>query len=121
MKIQSNFYIAVMVYESSSLSPGYQPLYEETFMIIKAASIEEATKKALDYAQKAHTTYTNDQGEEITWKFKHLVDVNTLLYNRFEDGSEFYSRHFYDYNAYARFELNLKGKPNSMSDENPKI
>ncbi len=120
MQIPSNLYMAVVLYESSSSRPDYQPLYEETFMLIIATSIEEATKKALDYAKKAHATYLNDQQEEITWKFKHLVDVNTLLYDSFEDGTELYSRHFYNYDAYIQFELNLKDKPDAPSDAKPK-
>ena len=105
-----NVYIAVLVYESSSSSPDYKTLFEESFMLIKASSLEEANQKAQEYAN-AHTyTFNNEVGDSITWKLKHIVDVNQVLYDVDLDGAEIYARHFRNYQAYKEFEPLLSGE-----------
>jgi hypothetical protein len=99
----NNFYIAVLLYESASDKPAYQPLYEECFVLIEARSEEKAREKALQYAGKPNS-YKNQQGEVITWQLKHLVDVSRVLSDSFYDGTELYARHFRNYKAYHSFE-----------------
>jgi hypothetical protein len=110
---QVSYYIAVLLYESSSQStqePKYEPLYEETFVLIQASSIEEAREKANKYAQREQGSYFNEQHEEITWSLKHIIDVNAVLYEPLEDGTELYARHFRNYEAYRLFEPFLLGE-----------
>lgn len=48
----ASYYIAVLLYESSVESaqlPEFKPLYEETFVLIRASSVEEARKKVNRY------------------------------------------------------------------------
>jgi hypothetical protein len=73
------FYIAVVVYESSSDAPGYQKLFEENYVLVKASSDEDARQKALQLAQKGKQTYKNEYQESITWTLKHIVDVSPVL------------------------------------------
>nr|MDQ2888860.1 DUF4288 domain-containing protein [Chloroflexota bacterium] len=72
------FYIAVIIYESSSDASGYQKLYEEDYVLVKASSDEDARQKALQLAQKGKQTYKNEYQETITWTLKHTLDVSPV-------------------------------------------
>ncbi|MEH2425960.1 MAG: DUF4288 domain-containing protein [Nostoc sp.] len=102
-----SFYIAIILYKSSSDKHDYQPLYQESFVLIKAASLEEAKAKALNYGKDESVSYINENGETITWSLKQVVDVNSVLYDDFnssEDIVDLYARHFRNYEAYQSFE-----------------
>jgi hypothetical protein len=103
-------YVAVVVYESSSESPKYEALFEESFMIVKACSLEEAKQKTHQYATSHASTFKNEAGDSITWNLKHILDVNQVLYDVNTDGAEIYARHFHNYQAYTEFEPLLSGK-----------
>jgi Domain of unknown function (DUF4288) len=103
------FYIAVVVYESSSNAPDYQKLYEEDYVLVQASSDEGAQQKASQIAQQKQTTYKNEQGENITWTLKHILDVSPVLSENFEHGSELYACFFHNYQAYVAFEPLLSG------------
>lgn len=105
-----NVYIAVLVYESSSSSPDYKALFEESFMLVKANSLEEAKQKTQEYTNAHTSTFNNEAGDSITWKLKHIVDVNQVLYDVDLDGAEIYARHFRNYQAYKEFEPLLSGE-----------
>lgn len=96
---RSTFYIAVLVYESSSDAAGYEPLYEESFMVLSADSDEKAREKALKQANEPYS-YKNQYGDTVTWLFKQLVDVKQLFNDNIKDGTEIYSRYFRNYEAY---------------------
>ncbi|WP_292702085.1 DUF4288 domain-containing protein [Nostoc sp. NMS2] len=102
-----SFYIAIILYKSSSDKPDYQPLYQESFVLIKATSLEEAKAKALNYGNNETVSYISENGETITWSLQQVVDVNSLLYDDFnssEDIVDLYARHFRNYDAYQSFE-----------------
>jgi Domain of unknown function (DUF4288) len=102
-----SFYIAIILYKSSSDAPNYQPLYQESFVLIKAASLESAQAKALNHGKNESVSYTNEYGETITWSLQQVVDVNSVLYDNFdssEDVVDLYTRHFHNYEAYQSFE-----------------
>ena len=84
-------YIAVILYESSSDAPQYVPLYQESFVLIEAESVEHAHRKALARAETENVSYLNEQGETITWSLRQIVDVNLVLDDRLEDGAELYA------------------------------
>jgi hypothetical protein len=101
---EQSFYIAIVLSEASSDAEGYKPLYEETFVLIKALSLDEARAKVLDYASQQQVTYQNENGEIIRWSLKSVIDVSPVLYDGFEDETELYARHFRNYEAYRSFE-----------------
>ena len=110
---QVSYYIAVLLYESSVESA--QPsdpnlLYEESFVLIRASSVEEAREKADRHAQRDQVSYFNEQHEKITWSLKQVIDVNAVLDETLEDGAELYARHFRNYEAYRLFEPLLSGE-----------
>ncbi|MEH2015353.1 DUF4288 domain-containing protein [Nostoc sp.] len=102
-----SFYIAIILYKSSSDKPDYQTLYQESFVLIKAASLEEAKAKVLNHGKNETVSYTNENGETITWFLQQIVDVNSVLNDDFdssEDIVDLYTRHFQNYEAYHSFE-----------------
>lgn len=101
--------MAVILYEAQSDAPNYEPLYEESFVLIGASTEDEAKGKAAIHAQGQLSSYQNEFGETITWNVKQIIDVCPVLTNTFEDGSELYVRHFRDFQAYRAFEPMLAG------------
>ncbi|MEH2458346.1 DUF4288 domain-containing protein [Nostoc sp.] len=101
------FYIAIILYKSSSDKPDYQTLYQESFVLIKAASLESAKAKALNDGKNESVSYINENEETITWSLQQVVDVNSVLDDNFdsaEDIVNLYTRHFRNYEAYHSFE-----------------
>jgi hypothetical protein len=107
---QLEFYVAVLLIESSSEASDYQPLYEESFVLLKAESEEEAREKAGEYGKQHEITYHDEHHELISWKLKHVVEVKPLEDATFDDGTELYSRFFRNYTGYRSFEPRLGGE-----------
>jgi hypothetical protein len=105
-----DYYIAVIVYESSSDALDYTPTYEESFVLLQAGSEQEAQSKAHAFAAQRGGSFANAVGQKIAWSLKKVVDVNRTLSDKLADGTELYSRHFKDYEAYKAFEP-LLGRP----------
>ncbi|MCX5206631.1 DUF4288 domain-containing protein [Streptomyces sp. NBC_00237] len=97
-------YIAILLTEATSEAPDHEPLYAEDFVLLTADSEEEARAKALTHGRSQETSYENEQGERITWKLLHVVDVNEVLDASLGDRADLYSRHFKNYDAYRAFE-----------------
>ncbi|MCX2733315.1 DUF4288 domain-containing protein [Saccharopolyspora sp. NFXS83] len=107
---KAEFYVALMLIEISSESAAEPQLYEESFVLVKAESDEEAKEKAVGYGKQQAASYHNEDGELITWKFKELIEVKQVEDATFDDGSELYSRFFRNYSAYRSFEPILSGE-----------
>lgn len=103
------FYVAVLLYASSSEDPSYTPMFEECFLLLRADDDEQARSRAEQLGQSSATTFTNSAGQKIQWSLKHVVDVNRVLSDAFDDGSQLYARHFNNYAAYCAFEPLLGG------------
>ena len=99
IKLKPDLYLAVVVYESSADAQNYEPLYEESFMIIEAVSEEEAREKALSHVNEPYS-YKNQYGATITWSFKQLVQLLNVWDAEIQDGAELCSRFFQNYKAY---------------------
>ncbi|GAB4564359.1 MAG: hypothetical protein Tsb0020_14480 [Haliangiales bacterium] len=104
----SDYYIAVVLFVSTSDSATYRPLYEESLLLVTAADEDAAHAKAETAAKARETTYDNDMGETIMYAFKEIVDVRQVD-DALVDGAEVYSRHFRNYDAYRDFEPMLDG------------
>ncbi len=109
IQVEPSFYMAVILYEAQSDAPDYKPLYEESFVLVEASTEDEARGKAAIHAQGQLSSYQNEFGETITWVEKQIVDVSPVLTDTIDDGSELYTRHFRDYQAYSAFEPMLAG------------
>jgi hypothetical protein len=103
-------FVAVILSEATSDAPGHRPLYEESFVLVRAASVEEASERAEELGRGEQTEYLNEAGETIRWSLKHVVDVSDVVDDELGDGATVYARHFRDYDAYRRFEPLLSGE-----------
>lgn len=101
---EAEFYVAVLVVESSPQSPDGKPLYEESFVLLKAESEQEAQEKAREYGKQHETSYQNENHELVSWKLKQIVEVKPVEDATFDDGTEIYSRFFRNYSGYQSFE-----------------
>ena len=108
----TQYYAAVVIFENNSPAADYEPLYEETVVLIAAESEEIATEKALVYGKASEFSYDNCYGETITVSFKLLLEVKEVIdeLKDFDKGVEIYYRYFEDYAAYEAFEPLLKGQ-----------
>lgn len=104
-------YAAVLLFETSCLSPSYKPLYEEEIVLIEASSEEAAKRSAVEYAKQQECSYENQYKETITNSFKLLLDIQLMQSDKLSHGTTLYTRHFRDYKAYEAFEPLLAGQP----------
>lgn len=109
---ETQYYSAVLIFESSCPAPDYDVLYEEQIILIAANSKEQARGKAIAYGKQEEHSYQNCYDETITVSFKQLIRVQSSLYEdeAISTGTEVYSRYFRDYTAYEAFEPLLKGQ-----------
>ncbi|GAB3284268.1 DUF4288 domain-containing protein [Parasphingorhabdus pacifica] len=101
---KAEFYVAALVLESSSEAEGHAPLYEESFVLVKAESDEEAKEKATSYGKQQQLSYEDEHHRLVTWKLKEVAEVQQLEDATFDDGSELFSRFFRNYSAYRSIE-----------------
>ncbi|MFI7117505.1 DUF4288 domain-containing protein [Amycolatopsis sp. NPDC049868] len=106
---KGRLFAAVIVYESLSSAPDAAPLYEETVTLFVADTDDEARSKAHLYGVEREVSYQNRDGDTITWKLKHVIDVAEVADSPPGDRAEIYTRHFRNYQAYEMFE-SLLGK-----------
>ncbi|MGH3761611.1 DUF4288 domain-containing protein [Actinophytocola sp.] len=99
----SRMFAAVLVYEAASSRRGHEPLFEETVTLLAADTAEQAAERARAHAEARETSYHDEDGDTITWSFRHLVDL-VEVGDPLGDGAEVYTRHFRDYRAYLAVE-----------------
>lgn len=102
---EEELYVCVAVYEASSDTPNFSPLYEERFILLRASSEEEARNKANVITQASTHDYVNIEGHNVRFSCKCIVDVALAIDDTMRDGAEIYGRYFKDFEAYKRFEL----------------
>ncbi|MFI5609402.1 DUF4288 domain-containing protein [Amycolatopsis sp. NPDC051903] len=102
-------YVAVVLYEATSDSPAYEPLHREDFVLVHAASEDEARDTVRRRAEAASGSHRNERGELITWRCKHVVDVAQALDEDLTRDADLSARHFHGYDSYRRFEPLLSG------------
>lgn len=102
--MSAQYYVAIIIYKSSSDSQEYTPMYEENITLIKASTAAEARQKADTLAKSRYAKFKNEKGQEITWAFDQIIDVTPILGDEIGEITEIYSRHFNNINAYNAFE-----------------
>jgi hypothetical protein len=96
---KSSLYVVVLLLEASITRPNYEPLYEESFLLIRADSEEGASKKAMQQSNQP-LSYQNQYGETVTWTLKEVVEAKEINEDKLVDGTEIFSRFFRNYDAY---------------------
>ncbi|WP_242229209.1 DUF4288 domain-containing protein [Bacillus cereus group sp. BfR-BA-01329] len=67
-------------------------LFEESIILVKASSLEEAHALGEQIAIQSEHMYDNMYGEQVTWTFRKLLHVFELDETPFETGKELYAR-----------------------------
>ncbi|HFK1425259.1 MULTISPECIES: DUF4288 domain-containing protein [Bacillus cereus group] len=71
---------------------NHDTLFEESIILVKAHSLEEAHALGEQIAIQSEHTYDNMYGEQVTWTFRKLLHVFELDDTPFETGKELYAR-----------------------------
>lgn len=71
---------------------NHDTLFEESIILVKANSLEEAHKLGEKLAIQSELTYDNVYEEQVTWKFRKVLHVFELDDKPFETGKELYAR-----------------------------
>ncbi|ADY23832.1 S-ribosylhomocysteinase [Bacillus thuringiensis serovar finitimus] len=102
--MQHNMYAVKLLFESvhsgepnpTKMDEDYEKdcdtLFEESIILVKASSLEEAHALGEQIAIQSEHTYDNMYGEQVTWTFRKLLHVFELDETPFETGKELYAR-----------------------------
>ncbi|MER2091909.1 MAG: DUF4288 domain-containing protein, partial [Saccharopolyspora rectivirgula] len=85
--------------------PDYRPLYEESVVLLKAETEEEAQQHARELGKQQEAVYEDENHKQVKCRLKQVVEVRKLEDPSFTDGTELYSRFFRNYSAYRSLEL----------------
>ncbi len=66
--------------------------YEESHLLVKAESSEDATLLGKKLGQEAEHDYKNQYEETVCWKLVKVLDVFELMDEELKTGTEVYSR-----------------------------
>jgi hypothetical protein len=76
-------------------APEDVPLFDESLMLVKANSPEEAEEKAKKLCHKLYEVdYKNGDDQIVSWKFVKIIEVSDLGKKTLRDGVQIYSRLF---------------------------
>src|SRR5688572_21159508 len=90
------WYSARILMEASHPDGHSEPkLFEDSVVLLRAGSIEEAATKATRQGKKAEHSYKNAEGETVRWEFREVLDVVEVLDAELVEGSEVY-HHYID-------------------------
>ncbi|MED0670109.1 DUF4288 domain-containing protein [Aneurinibacillus aneurinilyticus] len=67
-------------------------LFEESIILIKAKTIEQAYNIAEEQAKQSEHEYLNSYGQLVRWKFVNILHAFELNDDEFKTGTEIYSR-----------------------------
>lgn len=103
-----SWFAGIVITRSHSDSPSYSPMFEESVILVLASQCDEAGAEVRRIATSRLASFKNEAGELIEWSLERVVDVRQLDGPPVH-GSEVYSRHFRDFDAYQAFEPMLSG------------
>jgi Domain of unknown function (DUF4288) len=110
MSTEQKTYVAIVLIASSSETISYAPLYDETTLLVKAKSLEEAREHAMVYGKSHEGSNKNAEGIDITMRFLGILDIKEVLEVLGSDVIAINSRSFSDFSAYESFTELLERK-----------
>lgn len=102
--MQHNMYAVKLLFESvhsgepdstkmdGHYEENHDTLFEESIILVKASTSEEAHALSEQIAIQSEHTYVNMYDEQITWTFRKVLHVFELDNAPFETGKELYAR-----------------------------
>jgi hypothetical protein len=90
--ISGGWYAAVLVIRSRvGVTTDSAPLLDHQVRLLRARDAENAYERALALGADETHSYSNSDGETVTWEFAGLHDLTALLDDDLSDGVEVYS------------------------------
>ena len=87
------WYSARIVFESEiDGPPDPKQLREHSIRVLLADTDDAALKKAKELGMASEHSHRNSEGEQITWRFRYVAEVQELFEERLEEGVEVFSR-----------------------------
>ncbi|MCL2658738.1 MAG: DUF4288 domain-containing protein [Betaproteobacteria bacterium] len=68
-------------------------LWEESIILIKASSAEEALAKATQLVRDRRISYQVENGDQLDWEFSQVVQAFQIDAQQLMNGTELFSRH----------------------------
>jgi hypothetical protein len=82
------WYVARVVLECEVVGASAEPLSDEQWRLIEASNAEAAYDTALAIGKSEEQEYENFQGSTVRWTFKGLSDLEEILAERIDSGTE---------------------------------
>ncbi|PEL07600.1 DUF4288 domain-containing protein [Bacillus sp. AFS017336] len=92
--------------------------FEETILLIKAPTVEQAYLIGEKEALKNETEYLNQFGETVEWKFIEILDCFELFDKKLQTGTELYSRFIRVPKDLSKEELIFQYYPEVVKEKN---
>ncbi len=92
---QKTWYSAQLLFRSEVITESIEydtDTYEESIILIKATTKDEAFQIALNKGKTEEQKYKNDKNEEVSWRFIKVIDVFEILEETINCGTEVFSR-----------------------------
>ncbi len=90
MSAPTKWYAAVLVFECA-IAGRVQAEPELQVRLVEAISHDDAYARAVELGAGAEHSYRNESGEEVSWHFRGLSDLNEIWNNALQHGAEVYS------------------------------
>jgi len=90
--MNAQFWYVVRILMRCSVCVDNEPLFSEEFVLMRAASYEEAYRKAEAKGKELSHSYENDAGTEVRWILESILEVRRVTSDVLGDGCEIYAR-----------------------------
>ena len=91
----NSWYSAVLIFEAEVAGkPSPNALCEASIRVFEAPDLSCAEEKATKTGPLCEHGYVNENGENVHWHFREVLEVQTLDEATIEDGMEVFSRLF---------------------------
>lgn len=92
---QKTWYSAQLLFKSEVVTESNEydtDTYEESIILIKASTKDEAFEIALNKGKTGEQKFKNGKDEEVNWRFMKVIDVFEILEETLNCGTEVFSR-----------------------------
>jgi hypothetical protein len=103
------YYSALLLSKASVGENHDELLYEEKVLLIEAEDAEEALRKAQHIAKDDYVSYSNVDGNNVTWSPMQVLGVSEIM-DSLASGAELYSRYFTNLEDYRKIEPRAETK-----------
>jgi len=89
----SKWFSAVLTFEAEINGTSEDDgLCEASIRLVEASDIDVAQEKARELGWELEHDYINENGEQVTWRFRSVVEVQEVEEETIVDGVEVFSR-----------------------------